>query len=206
MDYWNLQLTLQQEDAKQNGINPVGSHRVNIDWFGLGPWLVQKAMGQIKQEPGLQQFNLNFQETRIYTSANPNDNGAYKHWVTNTLGKRPGTRVFCADRKPKRNQICPSCNCEISACNHCSHPINATQEKGVDTLLVTDLLRLGLDQTYEVAIIASQDADMKPAIDHLSSKGIKVIHAGVKHFGSDVSKSCWAKFDIFPSLAEIKRS
>ena len=72
-------------------------------------------------------------------------------------------------------------------------------------MLVTDLLSLGLDKTYDAAILASQDADMKPAVEHLSSKGIKVIHAGIKHYGSDLASSCWAKFDLFPIRDELKR-
>lgn len=123
VDYWNLQLSIQQEDAKALNIDPIHTHRFQIDWFNLGQVITQ-----------------------------------------------------CA------------------------------QEKGVDTLLATDLLRLGLDYTYEVAIIVSQDSDMKPAVDHLSSKGIKVIHAGIKHYGANLSNSCWAKFDLFPIRQQIQRA
>lgn len=206
VDYWNLQLSIQQEDAKALNIDPIHTHRFQIDWFNLGQIVTQCAQDNVRQT--VADFELNFQETRIYTSSNPaaQDGGSYKRWIDNVLNRQAGIRTFCLDRKPKRHQVCPACNAEISHCNHCGAPIQATQEKGVDTLLVTDLLRLGLDYTYEVAIIVSQDSDMKPAVDHLSSKGIKVIHAGIKHYGANLSNSCWAKFDLFPIRHQIQRA
>jgi uncharacterized LabA/DUF88 family protein len=94
----------------------------------------------------------------------------------------------------------------MDICPYCQKHIKATQEKGVDTLLVTDLLRLGLDKSYDVAILVSQDADMIPAVEHLISKGIKVIHAGIKHFGKGVGDKCWAQFDVFDLRNQIKRN
>ena len=93
----------------------------------------------------------------------------------------------------------------MDVCPHCAAMINATQEKGVDTLLVTDLLRLGLDGSYDVALLVSQDSDMAPAADHLGSKGIKVIQVGIRHFGRGVAANCWADFDLFPVRVNIKR-
>ncbi len=121
------------------------------------------------------------------------------------MNKQPSIRAYCLERKVKRNLDCPSCGHQIHQCPNCSVAFNATQEKGVDTLLVTHLLSLGLDKTYDVAILVSQDSDMKPAVAHLSDKGIKVIHAGIKHFGADLSSACWAKFDIFQNREQLKR-
>lgn len=204
IDYWNLQLSLQQEDAKSKGV-PQNNHRFSIDWFNIGPWITKKAEDSLK---GTGITSLSYQETRIYTSANPNDNGSFKKWVNNTLNRQPGIRTFCLDRKPKRHNNCAKCHQPIDKCpdTGCGEPINATQEKGVDTLLVTDLLCLGLDNTYDIAILISQDSDMKPAVEHLNRKGIKVVHAGIKHFGADLAKSCWSGFDLFPLRAEIERT
>ena len=170
VDYWNLQLTLQQEDAKALNAEP-HSHRLKFDWFNLGQTLTANAEQHVGQT--LQGVGLEFQEMRVYTSYNPISDGQYKRWITNTLNRRAGIRAFCLARKPKRNRSCPSCHQEISHCNHCNTEIQATQEKGVDTLFVTDLLRLGLDQTYEAAIIVTQDSDMKPAVEHLQFEGYK---------------------------------
>lgn len=202
VDYWNLQLSLQSEDAKSKSID-INSHRFCLDWYRLGNWLTYKVQDHLqKTNP---QINLSYQETRIYTSTDPNDNGSYKKWVQNNLSKQPGIRVFCLDRKAKRNQNCVHCHSSIDKCPHCASEIKATQEKGVDTFLVTDILAMGLDHSYDLAIIVSQDSDMKPAVQHLGNKGIKVVHAGIKHFGADLANACWATYDLFPARDEIIR-
>lgn len=202
VDYWNVQLTLQHEDAKALSVD-TNNHRFNIDWFNLGLWITKKVEDFLKETDP--QITISHQETRVYTSTNPNDNGRYKQWAINILGKKPGIRVFCLDRKEKKNQNCSCCYKPVDQCPHCKEKIVETQEKGVDTLLVTDLLSLGLDKSYDVAILISQDSDMKPAVEHLANKGIKVVHVGIKHFGSDLAKSCWATYNAFPYRDEIKR-
>ena len=202
IDYWNLQLSLQHEDAKEQGVQG-NTHRFNVDWFNIGSKITQQAENSLKGT-GVE-TSLSYQETRIYTSADPNDNGKFKKWVNNTLNRQPGIRTFCLDRKPKRHNNCAKCHEPIDQCPHCNEPIKATQEKGVDTLLVTDLLTLGLDNSYDIAILISQDSDMKPSVEHLSQKGLKVIHAGIKHFGADLAKSCWSGFDLFPHRDDIRR-
>lgn len=204
VDYWNLQATLQQEDGKEQGHNAAAlrAHRFNIDWFGIGPKLVQLAATETS--PDGNPLPLVYQETRIYTSTDPAD-GKYKAWATNSLGRQAGIRVSCQDRRPKRNPNCPHCHAVMDICPHCSTGIVATQEKGVDTLLVTDLLRLGLDGSYDVALLVTQDSDMAPAAEHLGSKGIKVIQVGIKHYGRGLAAKCWADFDLFPHRAAIQR-
>jgi hypothetical protein len=206
VDYWNLQLTIQREDGKANGLNgqALAGHRFNVDWFGLGPILTQLASVHASPTPGTP-LPLAFQETRIYTSVDPAD-ATYKHFAANTLGRRPGIRVSCQDRRPKRNPDCAHCFQEMDVCPHCQTTLKATQEKGVDTLLVTDMLCLGLDGSYDVAILVTQDSDMAPAATHLGKKGIKIVQVGIKHYGAGLAQHCWANFDLFPLRAQIQRT
>lgn len=205
VDYWNLQATLQIEDGKEQGYSDsaLRAHRFNIDWFGLGPTLTRLAAQYAS--PAGQALALNYQETRIYTSADPSD-AKYKAWVKNTLGRQPGIRVSCVDRRPKHNASCPSCHKEMDICPHCRTSLKATQEKGVDTHLVTDLLCLGLDGAYDVALLVSQDSDMSPAATFLGTKGVKIIQIGLRHFGRGLAANCWADFDLFPHRSNLKRS
>lgn len=204
VDYWNLQATVQCEDGKEQGLSgsALRAHRFNIDWFGLGPQLTKLA--EAHASPAGNPLSLDYQETRIYTSADPTDS-KYKAWANNSLGRQPGIRVACVDRKPKRNPYCASCHQEMGACPHCGNAVQATQEKGVDTHLVTDLLCLGLDGSYDVALLVSQDSDMAPAAAFLGTKGIKVIQVGLRHFGRGVAAQCWADFDLFPHRNNIRR-
>jgi uncharacterized LabA/DUF88 family protein len=47
----------------------------------------------------------------------------------------------------------------------------ATVEKGIDTLLAIDLVRFGISNSYDVAVIASSDADMLPAVEFAATLG-----------------------------------
>ncbi|AEV26920.1 hypothetical protein Dsui_2569 [Azospira oryzae PS] len=204
VDYWNLQATLQFEDGRDQGHSGAAlrAHRFNIDWFGLGPKLT--ALAEANASPLGNPLSLSYQETRIYSSADPTD-AKFKGWVNNSLGRQPGIRVACVDRKPKRNPCCAHCHREMDICPHCQTPIQATQEKGVDTHLVTDLLCLGLDGSYDVALLVSQDSDMAPAAAFLGTKGIKVIQVGIRHFGRGLAAKCWADFDLYPLRTSIQR-
>lgn len=206
VDYWNLQLTLGGEDARVAGLTgaQARNHRFEVDWFGLGPALTQLAAVHASPTPGTA-LPLQFQQSRIYTSANPATEFKYRNWALNTLGRKAGVHVHCLDRKPKRNPNCPACYQVMDICPHCKAAINATQEKGVDTLLVTELLSLGLDGSYDVALLVSQDGDMGPAAAHLISKGRNVIQVGIGNFGKALAASCWAEFDLFPHRNTIRR-
>ncbi len=206
VDYWNLQLGLQNEDAIQAGLVGAAAraHRFEIDWFGLGPALTQLAAVHASPDPS-NALPLRFQQTRIYTSANPATDHKFRNWAMNVLGCRPGVHVSCLDRSPKRNPHCSACHAVMDLCPHCRAAINATQEKGVDTKVVTDLLCLGLDGSYDVALLVSQDSDMGPAAAHLVAKGIKVIQVGIRYQGKALSANCWAAFDLFPHRDAINR-
>ncbi|WOI27634.1 NYN domain-containing protein (plasmid) [Cobetia amphilecti] len=208
VDYWNLQVTLQQQDGLANGLSAgeLGNHRFEIDWFQLGPKLTELAA--IHASPTDEKLDMTYEETRIYTSTDPNNprESSYRNFVKKTLDNKPGIRVFCLDRRPKRPAVCPACHNEMDTCAHCGDQRKFSQEKGVDTLLAVDMLRLGLDKSYDIALLVSQDSDMAPAADHLASKGIKVIQVGLKHFGSGVAASCWANFDLFQHREYVRRS
>ena len=80
-----------------------------------------------------------------------------------------------------------------------------TVEKGVDAFLVTDMIRLAWENSYEVAVVASSDRDLIPAADYLETKGKKVIQAAFPPKGEDLGKSCWGVLDIKPIRNEIYR-
>jgi uncharacterized LabA/DUF88 family protein len=51
-------------------------------------------------------------------------------------------------------------------------------EKGVDTAIVTDMLRLGWEDAWEVAMLVSSDTDFIPAVEVLRARGLTVVQAG----------------------------
>jgi uncharacterized LabA/DUF88 family protein len=83
--------------------------------------------------------------------------------------------------------------------------LSGTVEKGVDTAIATDMIRLAWEDAYDIAVLASLDADFIPAVDFLDQKGKKVIQAGFPPKGTDLATACWASFDLFARRDEIRR-
>lgn len=65
-----------------------------------------------------------------------------------------------------------------------------TLEKGVDTAIVTDMLKLAWKGVLDVAILVSADRDFIPAVDVLSAKGYKVINAHFPPGGMNLARTC----------------
>jgi uncharacterized LabA/DUF88 family protein len=200
VDYWNLQLTLNQRLSEKHGID---DYRARIDWRNLGPRFVTAAADVL----GIKTDAPSYEGTHIFTSYNPaTDEGKkFKNWATTWLDRQPGLIVQVRERKPRSPPKCPTCRREITHCPHheCGVQIRGTVEKGIDTLLVTDLIRLAFADTYDVAVIASLDADMVPAVQFVQTKGKKIIQAGFPPKGIDLATECWGSFDIMKLVPAI---
>jgi len=190
VDYWNFQLLTNEF---------LGQDKTRLDWRNVGEWLAKNAAQVAK----LSQFN--FEGTNIYTSSNPRKDPSYADWASNWLNRQPGIQVYCLERKIKRPPDCPVCYKTIDSCPKCGASMEGSEEKGVDALIVTDMISLAWENSYDFAVLASSDRDLIPAVKYLSGKGKKVIHAGFRSIGSDLSKSCWAAFDITQKIREILR-
>ena len=79
------------------------------------------------------------------------------------------------------------------------------EEKGIDTAIVTDMIRLAWEDTYDVAILVSSDTDFIPAVEFLDHRGRKVIQAGFPHTGTALAGPCWASFDLYERGSEFQR-
>lgn len=71
--------------------------------------------------------------------------------------------------------------------------------------MVTDLLRLGLSDSYDAAVLASLDADMVPAVTYMQTMGKKIIQAGFPPQGMTLATECWGSFDVMKLLGQIER-
>ena len=80
-----------------------------------------------------------------------------------------------------------------------------TIEKGVDTYIATDMIRLAWENAYDLAVLATSDSDLVPAVEFLNLKARKVVQAGFPPSGVDLATACWASFDVYPSRGEINR-
>ena len=201
IDYWNIQITLNERVSAESGTK---DSRVKIDWKKIGAYFAKIAA----EKAGI--INYSFDGVVIYASFNPkNSEGRnFNNWMTSWLNRQPGVQVQCLERQPKHPPVCPSCHKPIEFCPHgdCGKKISSTIEKGVDTLICTDMIRLAWEDAYDIAVLASCDRDLIPAVNFLGAKGIKVIQAGFPPSGVHLATSCWASFDIFTIRSDIIRS
>jgi uncharacterized LabA/DUF88 family protein len=198
VDYWNFQLTLNDRDERARGVAGV---RFAVDWPRLGPWLAQRACATVNVT------DFSFDGVILYAShdSRTEEGKKFHRWATGWLARQPGVRVECRERKPKAAPKCPTCHKEIQDCPHCRQAIRATQEKGVDTLIATDMIRLAWEGVYDLAVLATSDRDLVPAVEFLNLKGQKVVHAGFPPLGADLARACWASFDVYATAQEIAR-
>lgn len=193
IDYWNVQLTLNER---------ISQDKVKIDWQNIGSILAENAAKKVNVK------DYSFDGVIIYASYPKNaENKSFNKWITTWLNRQPGVQVQCLERQPKAPPKCPTCHKPIENCPHqeCGARIAGTIEKGVDTLICTDMIRLAWEQAYDIAVLASSDRDLVPAVEFLNSKGIKIVQAGFPPMGVHLATSCWASFDMFGLCSQIIR-
>jgi hypothetical protein len=200
VDYWNLQLTLNDLEGKLTGEEDV---RFKVDWKGL-PFRLAREAASIAQV-----VNYVSEGAIIYASYNPNssEGRGFRNWATSWLNRQPGIQVQCHERQPKNAPKCNTCHRPINLCPHseCGAQLSGTVEKGVDTAIATDMIRLAWEGAYEIGVLASSDADLVPAVKFLDQKGKRIIQAGFPPLGVSLATACWASFDIFKLRDEIRR-
>lgn len=195
VDFWNFQLS----------INEWRPPKFNLDWRRFGPWLAQQAGAEFLAAGQLGQ--VRYDGLHVYLSHDPKaskDNGL-RTWASNTLDRFPGVEVHLKERRPKNPPSCPACKEAIGTCPKCSASMRGTIEKGIDTAIVTDMIRLAWEESWDLAVLVSADRDFIPAVEFLGQKGRKVINAAFPPKGSELSKKCWATFDITKRLHELER-
>lgn len=198
VDYWNLQLTINECVSKATGVADL---RFRVDWQKFSKWLA----GRAAHEAGLTQYS--YDGTIVYAShdANTTEGKKFREWATNWLNRQPGIQVQCRARRPRSAPKCNHCYQPITACPACGKMLSGTVEKGVDTAIPTDMIRLAWEDAYELAVLVSLDADLVPAVQFLDAKGRKVIQAGFPPKGQELMKACWASVDLFKDRANFER-
>lgn len=149
IDFWNFQLSLDAHVDAQleaQGIDPEDPNapRPSVDWKKLGPWLAQKA-GAVFTTAG-EKGVIRYEGLHIYASHDPykikDDN--LRKWLKNTVDRFPGVQVTLKERRPKHPPKCPVCHEPVNTCPvpECTASMKGTVEKGIDTAIVTDMIRL----------------------------------------------------------------
>ena len=190
VDFWNLQLA----------INERKQYNFRIDWRELSPCLITEAEACLSS-------TLRFDGTNVYISYNPRtDTGrGLRNWSLNTLDHFPGIRVTLKERQARGAPTCPNCHASVDTCPHCSGRMIGTVEKGIDTAIATDMIRLAWESAWDVAILVSSDRDFIPVVEFLASKGKRVLNVHLPPKGIHLARTCWASIDLNPLLPRLER-
>ncbi len=193
VDFWNFQLSV--NNLRQG---------FKLDWQKLGPVMAQESVKVV--DPGAK---VSYQGMNVYGSYDPSGDkdDPLRRWASNTLGKFPGVQVTMIPRQRKlKGPICPSCHEEMSQCQKCGTNMRGTEEKGVDTRIATDMIRLAWVDNYEVAVLLSSDRDFAPVVEFLSTRGIKIIHGAFPPLGSSLTQACWGNIRVPDILESFRRA
>ena len=192
VDFWNVQLTLNEHEV-QSTRTPDAKFR--IEWLKFPDCLVQEAVKIINAS------SYSYDGCIVYTSYNPKtDEGKkYHRWLRTWLDRQAGIHVNCRERGAKTHPRCPICHRSIVTCPHpgCGQNIARSIEKGVDTAIATDMIRFAWEKAFDVAILATLDADLIPAVEFLGQRGFRILQAGFPPDGIALSGACWATIDVF---------
>jgi hypothetical protein len=192
IDFWNFQICWNEYHTS---VGTTG--RVKIPW------------GNVLTNALLKKINIpnGYGGTHIYTSINPSNphDRALKGFLISGLNILPGYKVDIKERKPAKPIKCNNDGCrqEIVICPHCHKPLIRTVEKGVDTMIATELIQFGIENIYDKAILISGDEDLTPAIDYIQTKGKEIINAGWQNQANKIRQSCFDHIfinDLLPDL------
>ena len=189
IDYWNFQLNWNEhaDDAR-------------CDWLAL-PGVLLEAVSRVLRVKGLE-----YGGTHIYASVDPGNENLLS-WLETFLNRQAGFHVAMARLiRRHRGVRCSACGTEVDQCPECGEPFTASSCKGLTTTLVCDLLSLHHEGAYDVPIVVSSDSELQPAVRHLVSRGVRVIHAGWRDSGGDLARESWASVDLEQLIPDLIRS
>ena len=189
VDFWNLSL----------GLNERHHGKFMLDWKALVPWLVSEA-ARVAGVP-----DASYRGMGVYGSYNPKREAKLKNWMLGWLDSQPGVQVVLKERRRKHPPKCPSCHNSVETCPDCGVPFEKTEEKGVDTAIATDMIRLAWENAYDIAVLVTSDADFIPAVEFLDQRGKRVIQAGLPPKGKHLATKCWGNFDLYAGHSHFER-
>ena len=183
VDFWNYELSMK---AVEPGFR--------TDWRALGPGLVSEAARVINAVGRSDYQGMNVYGS--YDDGNPNDQ-RLRRWATTVLDTFPGVHVSLVPRQRRRSgPKCPSCHAVVQNCPVCDEDMRGTEEKGVDTRIVTDMMSLAWANNYDVAVLVSADRDFVPVAEFLQTRGIKVLHGAFPPKGAVLTQKCWGSINV----------
>lgn len=175
VDYWNFQLRWNDN----NKTTELAQRPIKLAWERLPTVL----MGELPSIFGTSD-PISFKGIYVFASVDPRpgsrDEGLKRY--LNYLNQQTGFQVRVKDRKAKAD-----------SCPHCSTAIDRMVEKGVDAAIVTALYEGAINNSYDIALLLSNDTDHIPAVQTIQDRLNKqIVHVGFKRGGAEVRQATWS--------------
>lgn len=185
VDFWNFQLRW-----KEN-MKPADPAKgpVSLAWERLPTVLMSELPNILGTD-----YPLTFRGVQIFASVNPksgsNDDGLKR--FLHRLNQETGFQVQVRDRRPK-----------TESCPHCSGQTERMVEKGVDAAIVTALYEGAINDSYDIALLLSNDTDHIPAVQTIQDRLNKqIVHVGFKRGDTEVRTATWSHVLLDGPIAE----
>ncbi len=181
IDFWNFQLAWNELHRAQ-GRDP---NVVRIPWEEPLPRVLTERTNAKAQYVG----------THVYASTdphNPTDQGLKR--FLHAMDGFPGYNVTVKERRPASPVKCtnPACRTRIDSCPACKQVIRRTVEKGIDSTLLTDLIRSAFDSTFDCAVLVTEDSDFIPAVRFIQERWTKqIVHCFFRGKSDELRNACW---------------
>lgn len=150
-----------------------------LDHGALARWVVEKVGGST--------MFAAFYYTGV---PSPQEDSGDRHALSDLLDeleRRPGFFVRRFNRRATTRE-----------CPHCEKTIAYTEEKMVDTSLVTDMVMLAVRDAYDIAVVFSGDLDVAPGLQAVQQLGKQAWIAtfGEQGLSRSLTRSAWSVIDL----------
>lgn len=181
IDFWNFQLSWNEYQLAK-GRDPKNAQ---IPWKENLP----KILVERTNPKGV------YVGTHVYVSIDPASEADKKlNRFLHAMDGFPGYNVTVKERRPASPVKCTNeaCRRKIVDCPHCNQRLRRMVEKGIDTALLTDLIRSTFDNTFDQAVLITEDSDFVPAVKFIQERWTKqIIHAFFKGKSDELRNACW---------------
>ena len=195
IDYWNFVSSLNEEEP-----------RFQSDWTKVSGVIMREVQALDQSVPSRRYV---YQGMRVVGSFDPATEAGRKskNWATNFLaGRVAGCTIHFVERQQKKQgPKCPACHDTVKLCPSCNSDMRGTEEKGVDTRIVTEMISYAWENAYDIAVVVSADRDFVPVVEFLQTKGKNVIHAGFPPKGAFLKQVCWGSIDLSAKLNDLRK-
>ena len=187
VDFWNFQLSWNEHMRPDED----SEHKfVRIAWQQLPHVIIAELPTVLGPST-----DMAYKGTQLYASVDPRSGSSdakLKGFLHNRLGQMTGYDVNVRDRRSKHD-----------TCPHCKEGINRMIEKGIDSAIISDLFGGAINNSYDIAVLISNDSDFVPAIRTIQDRLNKqVLHIGFRYGGDHVRTAAWSHIILDGDIAE----